>query len=240
MWSICRKDIEQFFSSLIGYVAIVLFLLLNGIFLFVLPESNMLDFGYASLERFFDLTPWVFLILIPAITMRSISEEYRLGTFELLKTGPLKAQEIVAGKFLSVSLILLLAILPTLVYVVTIHSLSITGNIDVGAVAGSYIGLLMLGLTFASIGICCSSFTSNAVVAFLLSAFACVLLYFGFSALSKIPAFIGSADYYIEMIGIDFHYRSMSRGVVDSRDVVYFLSCIFLMLFITKKNMDNR
>ena len=200
----------------------------------------MLDFGYANLEQFFDLTPWVFLILVPAITMRSLSEEYRLGTFELLKTGPVKTQAIVFGKFLSVFIILLLAILPTLVYVATIHSLSITGNIDIGAAAGSYTGLLFLGLTFASIGICCSSFTSNAVVAFLLSAFACVLLYFGFNALSRIPAFSGNADYYIEMIGIDFHYRSMSRGVVDSRDIIYFLSCIFLMLFITKKNMDNR
>ncbi len=240
MWSICKKDIEQFFSSLIGYIAIFLFLVLNGLFLFVLPDSNILDFGYASLDRFFDLTPWVFLILVPAITMRSLSEEYRLGTFELLKTSPLKAGDIVLGKFFSVLIILLLAILPTVIYAITIQMLSESGSIDTGAVMGSYFGLFLLGATFASIGLCCSSFTANAVVAFLLSAFICVLLYFGFNALSRIPVFSGTIDYYIEMVGIDFHFRSMSRGVVDTRGVTYFLSCIVLMLFITKKNIDNR
>ena len=240
MWSICKKELKQFFSSLTGYIAIILFLLVNGIFLFILPDSNIFDFGYATLDKFFDLAPWILLFLIPAITMRTLSDEFKGGTFEILQTKPLSSWQIVGGKYLSVLIVSLFAILPTFIYVGTIHTLSAQGGIDTGAVMGSYVGLFFLAGVFAAIGICCSGFTNNAVVAFLISAFACVLIYFGFNAISRLPVFQGSADYYIEMAGIDFHYRSISRGVLDSRDIIYFASIIFLFLLITVKNLRKK
>ncbi len=240
MWSICKKEVNQFFSSLTGYVAVILFLLVNGLFLFVLNDSNIFDFGYATLDRFFELAPWVLVFLIPAITMRSLSEEFRTGTFEILQTLPVTRWQLVAGKYLAVLLVLLFVIIPTFVYVLTIKSLSAEGGVDSGGIIGSYIGLCLLASVFAAIGLCCSSFTNNAVVAFLVSAFACLLLYFGFNAVSRLPAFQGSADYFIEMLGIDFHYGSVSRGLLDTRDVIYFGSLVLLFLLITTKNLQKR
>ena len=240
MFSICKKEIQQFFSNLTGYIAIILFLLVNGVFLFVLKDNNIFDFGYASLDNFFELAPWVLIFLVPAIAMRSISEEIKSGTFEILRTRPVSFWQIVIGKYVSILLVLLIIIIPTFIYVFTIKSLSATGAIDGGGIAGSYVGLFLLAAVFASISICCSSFTGNAVVAFLLSAFACLILYFGFNAVSKLAALQGNADYYIEMLGIDFHYRSMSRGLLDSRDIIYFFSIIFLFLFITVRNLQKR
>ncbi len=240
MLSICKKELHQFFSSLTGYLAIVLFLLVNGLFLFVLKDSNLFDFGYATLDRFFELAPWVLIFLVPAITMRSLSEEIRSGTLEILRTKPLSCRQIVLGKYLAVLLVLLFAVLPTLIYVFSIRQLSATGTVDTGGLAGSYLGLLMLGSVFAAISLCCSGYTSNAVVAFLVSAFSCLILYFGFHAVSKLPALQGGADYYVEMLGIDFHYQSMSRGLLDTRDAVYFLSIILLALFLTEKKLIQR
>ncbi len=240
MWSICKKELAQFFSSLTGYIAIILFLIVNGVFLFFLPDSSIFEFGYASLDNFFNLAPWVLLFLIPALAMRTLSDEFKTGTFETLKTRPLTATDITLGKYISLLLVLVLVIIPTFIYIVSISKLSAAGGIDSGAILGSYIGLFLLAAVFAAISLCCSSFTSNSVVAFLISVFACLLLYFGFTALSKLPFFTGSADYYIEMLGLDFHYRSISRGVIDSRDVVYFLSIIGLMLFITIKNLQKK
>jgi ABC-2 type transport system permease protein len=240
MWSICKKELKQFFSNLTGYIAIILFLLVNGLFLFVLKDSNLFDFGYASLDKFFDLAPWVFLFLVPAITMRTLADEFKAGTFELLQTKPVSKWQIVLGKYLSVLIVLLLVIIPTFIYIFTIQSLSAQGGIDSGGIAGSYTGLFLLAAVFASIGVCCSGFTNNAVVAFLISASVCLLLYFGFDALSRIPFFANGADYYIEMLGIDFHYRSISRGVLDSRDLIYFISVIFLFLLITVKNLYKK
>ncbi|HCF64033.1 MAG TPA: ABC transporter permease [Ferruginibacter sp.] len=240
MWSICMKEIRQFFSNLTGYIALLLFLLVNGIFLFLLQDSSILEFGYATLDSFFQLAPWVLMFLIPAIAMRAFSDEFRTGTFETLKTRPLTASQIVLGKYFSVLGVMLVVIVPTFLYVYTIQALSTTGQIDGGGIAGSYIGLFFLAAVFASISVCCSSFTSNAVVAFLVSAFACLILYYGFNAVSALPVFSGNADYYIEMIGIDFHYRSISRGVLDTRDVIYFLSMIVLFLLITIKNVQKK
>ena len=240
MWSICKKELNQFFSNLTGYIAIVLFLLVNGLFLFVLKDSNIFDFGYATLDRFFELAPWVFIFLIPAITMRSLSDEFKSGTFEILQTRPLSRWQVVFGKYLSILLVLIFIIIPTFVYILTIQNLSAEGGIDTGGIAGSYIGLFLLAAVFAAIGLCCSSFTPNAVVAFLVSAFSCLLLYFGFNALSRMPAFQGNADYFIEMIGIDFHYSSVSRGLLDTRDLFYFASLVFFFLLITVKNLYRR
>ncbi|MBL0145032.1 MAG: ABC transporter permease subunit [Chitinophagaceae bacterium] len=240
MWSICKKELRQFFSGLTGYIAIVLFLLINGLFLFVLKDSNIFDFGYATLDKFFELAPWVLLFLVPAITMRLLADEFKAGTFEILKTKPITQGQIVLGKYFSVLFIILFVIAPTLIYVFAVKALSAQGGIDGGGILGSYIGLFFLGAVFAAISLCCSGFTNNAVVAFLISVFFCVTLYFGFNALSKLPFFANGADYYVEMLGIDFHYSSISRGVLDSRDLIYFLSVIFLFLLVTVKTLVKK
>jgi ABC-2 type transport system permease protein len=207
--------------------------------LFILPD-NILDFGYATLEKFFQTAPWILLVLIPAITMRSFSEEFKTGTFEILQTMPLTRWQLVFGKYLAAVIIIMIAIIPTLIYPVSIQQLSSAGGIDTGGTAGSYIGLVFLSACFAAIGICCSSMTNNAVVAFITAAFLCVVVYGSFAALSRIPAFEGGMDYYLEMLGIDFHYRSISRGVIDTRDLVYFLSVIGLFLAVTHRNLIKR
>jgi ABC-2 type transport system permease protein len=240
MWSICTKELRQFFGSLTGYITIIIFLLINGIFLFLLRDNNLFDKGYASLDTFFELAPWVLLFLAPALTMRTIADEFRAGTFETLQTRPLTRWQIVWGKYIAVLLVMAFAILPTLIYVLTLKLLATQGSIDSGGITGSYIGLFLLMAVFAAVGVCCSSLTSNAIVAFLLSAFTCLLLYFGFGQLARLPFLQGGSAYYVEMLGIDFHYRSISRGVLDSRDLVYFGSVIFFVLLLTTKNLRRK
>ncbi len=240
MMSITRKELAQYFGNISGYIAIILFSLLTGIYLFLLPDSSILDGGFASLANFFTIAPWILALLVPAITMRIFPDEYRAGTFELLKTRPLSNWQISIGKYLAVLIIILVAIAPSVLYVFTIKALSSNHSIDGAGIIGSYIGLMLLAFAFAGISLCCSSFTQNAVIAFLLSSFICVLLYYGFTALSAIPALQGSADYYINLLGLNFHYQSISRGVIDTRDVIYFLSIIILSLFITAKNISRR
>lgn len=239
MFAICKKELRQFLGSFTGYIAIIVFLLLCSLFLFVFPETNIFDAGYATLDQFFELAPWILLLLIPAITMRSFSEEFKTGTWEILATRPLGRWQIILGKYFASLLIVVIALLPTVVYIITIDHLS-TDGIDGGGIAGSYIGLFLLAASFTAIGLCCSAFTNNAVVSFLVSAFACFLLYIAFNAISKAGAVQGGLDYIIEMIGIDFHYRSISRGAVDSRDIIYFISVITLFLFITNKKLLTR
>lgn len=239
MLAIARKELHQFFSGLTGYITIILFLVVNAVYLFILKDSNIFDFGYATLGAFFDLAPWVFIFLIPAISMRSFSDEYKTGTFETLKTRPLTSWQIVWGKYAAIMVVILIALLPTLLYVITISALSSTGGIDSGGITGAYIGLFFLAAVFAAISVWTSSITSNAVIAFLGSAFACVILYFGFGALSQLPVFRGNGDYYIQMAGINFHYQSISRGVIDTRDMVYFFSVIFLFLFGARQKIQK-
>lgn len=239
MWSVCKKELRQFFSSLTGYIAIIVFLLVNGLVLFVF-ENNILDFGYASLDLFFQLSPWILLLLIPAITMRSFSDEFKSGTFEILQTRPLSRWQIIFGKYFGSLTVLLIALLPTVIYYFSVQHLSSNEGIDTGATIGSYIGLVFLAAVFTSIGVCTSSFTNNAVIAFIISLIACALLYYGFNAISRLPGLGSGADYYVEMAGIDFHYRSISRGVIDTRDIIYFLSIIGLFLSITNRNLLKR
>jgi ABC-2 type transport system permease protein len=239
MWSICKKELQQFFSSLTGYVTIVVFLLLNGLFLFVFPDTNLFDYGYASLETFFQTAPWIFLFLVPAITMRSFADEFRNGTFETLRTSPISLSQLVVGKFIASIIIVVAALIPTLIYVFTISNLS-TGGIDTGGIIGSYIGLLLLASLFVAIGIFCSSTTNNAVVAFLVSAFACFVLYFAFTAISKIAGLQSGADYYLEFIGVEAHYKSTSRGVLDISDIVYFFTSSGFFLLLTARNLLKR
>ena len=233
MWSVCKKELRQFFSSLTGYIAIIIFLLVNGLMIFVF-ENNILDNGYATLDRYFLLAPWILLFLIPAITMRSFAEEFRAGTFEILQTRPLSRWQIISGKFFGSFIVVVIALIPTVIYYFTVQHLSTGEGIDKGAILGSYFGLLFLTAVFTAIGICASSFTQNPVISFIVSLAACVLLYYGFSAVSELPALKTGAGYFVEMAGIDFHYRSISRGLIDTRDVIYFLSVIFLFLSVTR------
>ena len=236
MRSICKKELQQFFSSLTGFIAIIVFLLVNGLVLFVF-SGNILEGGYATLDQFFSFTPWVLIFLISAITMRSFSDEFRSGTYEVLGTKPLSRWQIVTGKFMGSFTVATIALLPTLVYYFAINSLASSTGIDAGAAAGSYLGLLLLTAVFTAIGICISSFTTNAVIAFILTLVTCIFIYFGFTAISQLAFLQGGSGYYIEMAGINFHYQSISRGVIDTRDVVYFLSLIFFFLILTFQNL---
>ncbi len=241
MFVIFKKEISHFFSGATGYLSILLFLAINGLLLFIFPDNNIFSNGYATLQPLFDIAPWVFLLLIPAITMRLFAEEWKGGTMEILLTVPLKEIQIIGGKFLSGIFLLLFALVPTFIYYLTIRSLAVhPSDVDTGAIAGSYIGLFLLGGIFTAIGTWCSSFNKSTVVAFLLSVFFCFMLYSGFDALSRIPVFNGGADYYLQLLGVQYHYQSISRGVIDLRDVVYFLSVIALFLFLTKLSLDKR
>lgn len=241
MRSIFIKEINSFFSSIVGYVAVLVFLVACGLFLWVIPDSSILEYGYANLDRFFELAPWFLMLLIPAITMRSFSDEFRAGTIEWLSTKPLTDIDIIAGKYFASLALVAFALLPTLVYVYTVGNLSlIENNLDTGGIIGSYIGLLFLAGSFTAIGIFCSSLTNNQIVGFLVALFACYLLYSGFEALSKLPSFAEGIDYYLSMVGMSFHYASISRGLVDSRDVIYFLSVILLFIALTRLSLNRR
>ena len=238
MWTICKKELRQFFSGLTGPLAIALFLVMSGLFLFVFPDTSLFESGYATLDDFFRLAPWILMFLIPAVTMRSFSEEFRSGTWETLRTRPLRIRHIVAGKYLAALLIALIAILPTLSYAFTASRLS-SGGIDGGGIAGSYVGLLLLAAVFTAIGVCCSSLTSNPVVSFLLAATGCFVLHAAFTALAGIPALSEGPGYFVEQLGIESHYLSISRGVVDSRDLFYFLSVILFFLYLTAARLSK-
>lgn len=241
MRSIFIKEINSFFSSIVGYVAVLVFLVACGLFLWVIPDSSILSYGYANLDRFFETAPWLLMLLIPAVTMRSFADEFRAGTIEWLSTKPLRDTDIIMGKYLASLALVVFALLPTFIYVYTINSLSlIENNLDTGGIAGSYIGLFFLASGFTAIGIFCSSLTNNQIVGFLVALFSCYLLYSGFEALSKVPSFTGGIDYYLGMVGMSFHYNSISRGLVDTRDVVYFLSVIVLFISLTRLSLNRR
>ncbi len=241
MISIFKKEISLFFSSLIAYISIGVFLLVTGLFLWVFPDTNVLDYGFASLENYFGLAPWVFLFLIPAVTMRSFSEEIKSGTIELLSTRPISDLQIVLGKYFAAFFLVLFALIPTLIYFYTIYNLGTpAGNIDTGATWGSYIGLMFLGATFTAIGLFASSITSNQIVSFIIGVFLCFFFFIAFDYLSRLSVFYASLDTFVQMLGIDYHYRSISRGVVDTRDVIYFLSVITVFILMTKTVLESR
>lgn len=241
MRSIFIKEINSFFSSIVGYVALLAFLVFCSLFLWIIPKYSILDYGYASMDRFFELAPWLLLLLVPAVTMRSFADEFRTGTIEWLSTKPVSDLEIILGKYLATVALILFALLPTLIYVYTIQNLSYADiPIDSGAIIGSYIGLFFLAATFAAVGVFCSSLTANQVVGFLIALFSCFLLYTGFEQLSKLPKFSEGIDYYLSMVGMEFHYNSISRGFIDSRDVVYFLSVIAFFIFLTRFSLSSR
>ena len=241
MRSIFIKEINSFFSSIVGYVALLVFLVACGLFLWVIPEYSILGYGFAAMDRFFEIAPWLLLLLVPAVTMRSFSDEFRTGTIEWLSTKPLTDLEIILGKYFATLALIVFALLPTLIYVYTISVLALPNNDpDAGAIIGSYAGLLFLAATFASVGVFCSSLTGNQVVGFLISLLSCYVLYTGFEHLSKIPNMAQGVDYYLSMIGMEFHYNSISRGLIDTRDVVYFLSVIILFIALTRFTLGSR
>lgn len=241
MRSIFIKEINSFFSSIVGYVVLLVFLVFCGIVLWISPATSILTYGYATLDRFFTIAPWLLLLLIPAVTMRSFSDEFRGGTIEWLSTKPVSTLDIILGKYMASVMLIVFALIPTLIYVYTIDNLSaIRDNIDFGAIIGSYTGLLLIAGAFAAIGVFCSSLTSNQIVGLLLSIFACVVLYSGFEVLGQLSLFQGGAAYYISMAGMSYHYASISQGVIDSRDVIYFLSVIVLFISLTRLSLGRR
>jgi len=241
MFTLYKKELSLFLSSLIGYIVIIVFLLINSLFLWVFPsESNILTQGYATVEGLFIQAPFVFLFLIPAITMRSFSEEKRSGTLELLLTKPLTDTQIIFSKFFSGITLVVFSIIPTLTYVFFVYRYGYpVGNIDMGGTWGSYIGLLFLASAFVAIGIFVSSITDNQIVSFIVSVFLCGFIYLGFEFLYTLAPF-GNIDLFIKSLGIQAHYVSMSRGVIDSRDVIYFLSLIILFILLTKTSLESR
>lgn len=240
MLQIFRKELGTFFSSLIGYVVIAIFLLFLGLVIWVFPDYSILYYYYATLDQLFEISPLIFLFLIPAITMRSFSEERQSGTLEVLQSKPLTNWDIILGKYLASLALVVFALLPTILYYYTVYQLgSPKGNLDAGAVLGSYIGLFLLAATFTAIGILASSWSTNQIVAFLLAAFLCFIFYWGFLFISKLPIFIGSLDSAVQWMGIDLHYRQISQGLIDSRDVLYFLSMIYIFLAISAIHLER-
>ena len=241
MKAILQKEINSFFSSPIGYLVIGLFLVGNGLFLWVFRGGyNILDSGFADLGPFFELAPWIFLFLIPAITMKSFSEEYKQGTLELLLTRPITKWQLVLGKYLGILALIFLALLPTLLYVLTIHELGMPeGNLDSGAIIGSYIGLILLASCYSAIGIFASSTTQNQIVAFILGVFLCFFFYFAFEAMADLNL-LSIGAFGMDDLGINSHYESISRGVIDTRDLIYFLSFAFFFLSLTKLIIDKK
>ncbi|MBC8756365.1 gliding motility-associated ABC transporter permease subunit GldF [Kordia sp. YSTF-M3] len=241
MLAILRKEINSFFSSSIGYLVIAIFLILNGLFLwFFKSEFNIFNYGFADLTPFFTLAPWIFIFLIPAITMRSFSEEKRLGTLELLLTKPISGWHIVLGKYFGAFVLILIALIPTLLYVYTVWILgNPEGNLDVGSTLGSYFGLLFLIAAYTSIGVFTSTLSQNQIVAFIAAVFICFLLYFGFEGIANADVF-GDFNNTIEKIGMKAHFDSIARGVIDTRDVIYFLSVTIFFLFLTVLQLKKR
>ncbi|WP_046745334.1 gliding motility-associated ABC transporter permease subunit GldF [Kordia zhangzhouensis] len=241
MLAILKKEINAFFSSSVGYLVIALFLILNGLFLwFFKSEFNIFNYGFADLTPFFTLAPWILIFLIPAITMRSFSEEKRLGTLELLVTKPISYWQIVLGKYTGSFVLILLALLPTLLYVYTVWYLGDPeGNLDVGSTLGSYFGLLFLIAAYTSIGIFTSTLSQNQIVAFITAVFICFVMYYGFEGMASTPLF-GDFSATVEKVGMKRHFDSIARGVIDTRDVIYFVTVTIFFLFLTVVQLKKR
>ena len=241
MYSLYRKEIKSYLSSLIGYVFIGVFLIIAGLFIWVFPNiNNILYANVATLQGLFNTSKFLFLFLVPAITMRTFAEEKRSGTLELLLTKPFTDAQIIAAKFLASLTLLVIALLPTLLYAISVYNLgNPPGNIDLGSTWGSYLGLIFLGATFISIGIFASSITSNQIVAFVVAAPLCFIMHFGFEFIYDFEI-LGNMGFFIKTLGIDYHYNSISRGVIDTRDLLYFVSVVLIFLIATRVTLISR
>lgn len=241
MFAIFIKEINGFFSSLTGYIVIVVFLLVNSLFMWVFPgQWNILDSGYAGLDTLFFLAPWIFLFLVPAVTMRMFAEEKRLGTMELIYSKPVSEREIIYGKYLASVCLVLMALLPCLIWYVSVHILGeVPGNIDKGGTLGAFIGLFFLASIYASAGLFASSLTDNQVISFIVAVVLCLILFAGFDAIAYLPG-LKEIDEFIIRLGINEHYKSMSRGVIDIRDAVFYLSVAAIFNEATRLVMISR
>lgn len=241
MFSLLKKELQSFLGSLIGYIVIIVFLTIVSLIIWVFPsDSNILDNEYASLAPLFSIAPWVFMFLIPAVTMRLFADENKSGTIELLLTKPLTDLQIIIAKYLAGFLLVLFSLLPTLIYYITVYQLgSPVGNIDSGGTMGSYFGLLFLASGFVAIGLFASALSDNQVIAFIIAVFICFFAYIGFDFISSLSLF-GSVDLFMIKLGISEHYSSMSRGVIDSRDALYFFSLIAFFIMLTKLKLSSR
>ena len=241
MYPLVKKEISSFFSSLTGYLVIIVFLIVNSLFMWVFPgELNVFEAGYASLDTLFLMAPWVFLFLVPAITMKMFSEEKKSGTIELLLTRPVNELQIVLAKFFAGLVLVLFSLIPTLIYFYAVYRLgSPVGNIDTGGTWGSYIGLFLLGCTYVSIGVFASSLTNSQIVSFIIAVLISFFFYTGFDSIAAIP-FLKKMESFLLYLGINEHYRSISRGVIDSRDIVYFLGVISFFVFSTRTVLRSR
>ena len=241
MFILFKKEINSFLSSLLGYIVIAVFLLVNGLFLWVFPlDSNILDFGYANIDGLFLISPFVFLFLIPGITMRFFAEEKKSGTIELLMTKPLTDLQVILSKYFAGLTLVIFSLLPTLIYFFSVYRLGLPiGNIDTGGMWGSYIGLLFLGASFVAIGLFSSAITDNQIISFILAVILSGFIYMGFEIIYSLDLF-GNFDLFIKSLGINAHYSAISRGVIDTRDVLYFLSLIALFILLTKISLESR
>jgi len=241
MLTLFWKEVGGFLNSLIGYIVVTVFLLINGLFLWVFESDfNILDFGFASLDGLFMVAPFVFLFLIPAITMRSFAEERKSGTIEMLLTKPLTDIQIILAKYSAGVVLVVFSVLPTLVYFFSVYQLGTPkGNLDIGGMWGSYIGLLFLGASFVAVGIFSSSVTNNPIISFILAVFLSLIFYIGFDFIYSLDLF-GSIDLLVKSLGINAHYTSMSRGVIDTRDLIYFVSLIAFFVLLTKLSLESR
>lgn len=239
MLAILKKELNLFFATPIGYLVIAIFLLINGLFLWVFKgDFNILDANFADLNSFFFIAPWFFIFMIPAITMRTFSDEIRLGTIEIIKTKPISTWDIIMGKYLGSLLLISIALIPTLTYVYTIVQLAATPeSIDYGSIIGSYFGLLFLASAITAIGMFTSTLSNNQIVAFIMGLALSFFMFYGFEAIDEL---INSESYAIKNLGLYSHFINIGRGVIDTKDLLYFLSVTFFFLFLTKSNFDHK
>ncbi|TCD00879.1 gliding motility-associated ABC transporter permease subunit GldF [Pedobacter psychroterrae] len=240
MYAVFKRELMGLLNSLMAYITIGVFLLATGLLLWFFPDTSILEYGYAELTGFFSLAPFLFMFLIPAITMRSFAEERREGTYVLLAIRPVTDWQIILAKYFACLVLVVFALIPTLIYYYTIYQLGLPqGNIDGGAVTGSYIGLLLLGSAFVAVGIFTSSLSKNQVVAFALSVFICFIAYSGFDAVSQLFVLSYFETVFLSL-SVNEHYQSISRGVLDTRDLIYFITFVALFLIATKAVTGGR
>jgi ABC-2 type transport system permease protein len=241
IYSIFKKEVFQYLSTATGYISMAVFLLATWLFCWVFPSTSFIEYGFAEMGTFFDIAPYIFLFLVPALTMRLFSEEFKTGTIELLFTKPISVLNIIIGKFFSAWLLVLIALILTFCYFTSLYQLANPiGNIDSPAAFGSYLGLWLLGGVFCAIGIFASSLTENQIIAFIVAFVISYIMYDGLSQLSEIQAFTGNLSYFLLNFSLYAHYQSLGRGVVDSTDIIYFVGLIVFFLYLSKIILVNK
>jgi ABC-2 type transport system permease protein len=235
IYTIFKKEVFQYLSTATGYISMAVFLLATWLFCWVIPSTSFVDFGFAEMDSFFEIAPYILLFLVPALTMRLFSEEFKSGTFELLITKPIGRLKIIFGKYLSAWFLILITLLFTIVYFTSLYQMANPiGNIDSSGILGSYLGLWLLGGVFCAIGVFASCLSDNQIIAFIISFVLSYILYDGISRIAEIESLSGDISYFLQNFSLLAHYESLGRGVVDSRDLLYFLGLIFLFLYSSK------